>query len=156
MTGESNVRRTAQLLLQVVTRLNRWAEARAVQEQQADLSLRQFSALTLIQEESTSLGELARQLHVTPAVVTGLIDRLERRGYVHRTTGTDDRRRVLLSLTDEGRRARNALEVKLIDDITGRLSAFPPDDLRALERILRQLAAMPFAVEPAAGSDRSD
>jgi DNA-binding MarR family transcriptional regulator len=156
MTGESDLRRTARLLLHMVTRLNRWAEALAVQEQQADLSLRQFSALTLIQEESMSLGELARQLHVTPAVVTGLIDRLERRGYVHRTTGTEDRRRVLLSLTEEGRRAYNALEVKLIDDITSRLAAFTPDDLRALERILGQLATMPFAVEPGTGADRSD
>lgn len=156
MTGESDLRHIARLLLHMVTRLNRWAEALAVQEQQADLSLRQFSALTLIQEESTSLGELARQLHVTPAVVTGLIDRLERRGYVQRTTGTDDRRRVLLSLTDEGRRARNALEVKLIDDITSRLAAFTPEDLRALERILGQLATMSFVAEPSTGADRGD
>lgn len=156
MTGESDLHRTARLLLHVVTRLNRWAEAHAGQGQEGNLSLRQFSALTLIEEEALGLGELARQLHVTPAVVTGLIDRLERRGYVHRTTGTDDRRRVLLSLTDEGRRARNALELTLIDGLTRRLSAFTPDDLRTLERILGQLATMPFIAEPSTGASRSD
>jgi DNA-binding MarR family transcriptional regulator len=85
-----------QSILDIVPRLNRWAEAsvaRAAGEKR--LSLRQLSALTMIESEKTTLGDVARRLMVTPAVVTGLIDRLERRGYVRRINSTDDRRRVL-------------------------------------------------------------
>ncbi|MER3439721.1 MAG: hypothetical protein C4346_20190, partial [Chloroflexota bacterium] len=156
MTGESDTRRTARLLLSVVTHLHRWAEARSAQEHPTGLSLRQFTALTLIQHESTTLGELARQLHVTPAVVTGLIDRLERRGYVRRATGAEDRRRVVLSLTDEGRQARDGLEERLIDALAGHLSSLTPDDLRTLERIVDHLGTMPLAGEPGMSIDRSD
>jgi DNA-binding MarR family transcriptional regulator len=156
MTGESETRRTARLLLSVVTHLHRWAEVRAAQEHGAGLSLRQFTALTLIQHESTTLGVLAQQLHVTPAVVTGLIDRLERRGYVHRSAGADDRRRVVLSLTEEGRQARDGLEARLIDALASHLSSLAPDDLHALERIADHLGAMPLAGEPGVSIERSD
>lgn len=156
MTGESDTRRTARQLLSVVIHLHRWAEARAAQEHHADLSLRQFTALTLIQHESTTLGELARQLHVTPAVVTGLIDRLERRGYVRRAAGAEDRRRVVLTLTEEGRQARNGLEARLIDALASHLSSLAPSDLHALERIVDHLGAMPLASEPGMSIERND
>ncbi len=92
--------------LDVITRLNRWAQSAMLQDQiKGELSLRQLSALYIIENEPTTPGQLARRLMVTPAVVTGLIDRLERRGFVRRESESDDRRRIHLELTDEGRAA---------------------------------------------------
>ena len=48
------------------------------------------------------LGELAATLGVTPRNVTGLVDHLERDGYVARVPDPDDRRSVLARLTDKG------------------------------------------------------
>lgn len=42
-------------------------------------------------------GALAAQLGMGPSAVTGLVDRLERAGYVRRTPDPADRRRVLIS-----------------------------------------------------------
>jgi DNA-binding MarR family transcriptional regulator len=92
--------------LDVITRLNRWAQSAMLQDQiKGELSLRQLSALYIIEHEPTTPGQLARRLMVTPAVVTGLIDRLERRGFVRRESESEDRRRIHLELTEAGRAA---------------------------------------------------
>lgn len=46
-------------------------------------------------------GELVRHSGLAPASVTGVIDRLERRGYVHRTRDEADRRKVVVALNKE-------------------------------------------------------
>ncbi len=135
-----------QSLLDIVPRLNRWAEA-SVARAAGDnrLSLRQLSALTMIESEQTTLGDVARRLMVTPAVVTGLIDRLERRGYVRRINSTDDRRRVLLALTDEGRAAAESVSSQLREELASALSSF---DSRELEQLDESLALLrPVAAE---------
>lgn len=48
-------------------------------------------------------GEVADRLLVTPGSVTSLLGTLERRGLVSRTPDPDDRRRVLVAITDDGR-----------------------------------------------------
>ena len=139
---------TAQAMLQIVPRLNRWAEARAVQSDKGgDLSLRQLSALSVIEDETTTLGDVARRLMVTPAVVTGLIDRLERRGYVRRVSGGSDRRRVHLALTDEGRAASGFVEDHLVREIAQRMAGYGPDEIRNLQRGLEVLARLAADLE---------
>ena len=49
-------------------------------------------------------GEIANWLHMSPAAITGRIDALERRGFVRRLPSPDDRRKVFVELTAEGRR----------------------------------------------------
>ncbi|WP_328537095.1 MarR family winged helix-turn-helix transcriptional regulator [Streptomyces sp. NBC_00344] len=48
-------------------------------------------------------SELAADLDLAPASVTGRLDVLERRGYVRRTQSSTDRRRVDVELTPAGR-----------------------------------------------------
>jgi DNA-binding MarR family transcriptional regulator len=152
-TSESTAAGTARSLLHIVPRLNRWAEARALQSNRGgDLSLRQLSALSVIEDETTTLGEVARRLMVTPAVVTGLIDRLERRGYVRRVSGGSDRRRVHLSLTEEGRAASDSVQDQLVDELTRRMAGFGPDEIRSLERGLDLLARLATDLEASAAS----
>lgn len=135
-------------LLDIVPRLNRWAEAsvaRAAGENR--LSLRQLSALTMIESEKTSLGDVARRLMVTPAVVTGLIDRLEKRGYVRRINSTDDRRRVLLALTDEGRAAAENVSNLLQREMAAALATFSAAELEELDRSLTRLRPVATSLE---------
>lgn len=56
--------------------------------------LRDFGAM--------SPSELGDRLIVTRATVTGLVDSLERRGFVRRTPRPDDRRSVLVEITPAG------------------------------------------------------
>jgi DNA-binding MarR family transcriptional regulator len=46
-------------------------------------------------------GELARRTGLAPASVTGLIDRLERKGFVRRVPNPSDRRSVLVEVETE-------------------------------------------------------
>ena len=48
------------------------------------------------------MTRLSGELFMTPASVTGLIDKLEDEGLVERARGTKDRRVVIVKLTDEG------------------------------------------------------
>jgi DNA-binding MarR family transcriptional regulator len=48
-------------------------------------------------------GRLARLLHVHPSTLTGVLRRLERRGWLDRRTDPRDARRVRLGLTPRGR-----------------------------------------------------
>ncbi|MFE2872372.1 MarR family winged helix-turn-helix transcriptional regulator [Embleya sp. NPDC059259] len=59
-------------------------------------------------------SELAAELMVSPAGITGRLDTLEEAGSIRRIRGTEDRRRVDVELTDSGR-ARWTAAMKLLD-----------------------------------------
>jgi len=44
-------------------------------------------------------GEVATRMHITSGTVTSLLDNLERKDYVVRSSDRDDRRRVLVDIT---------------------------------------------------------
>jgi len=138
----------ARTMLRIVPRINRWAESRALEsERGADLSLRQLSALAVIESETTTLGDVARRLMVTPAVVTGLIDRLERRGFVRRIGGGSDRRRVHLTLTDEGRQASEYVEDHLVQELAHRLESLSGDEIEQMHQSLNTLGRITSDLE---------
>jgi DNA-binding MarR family transcriptional regulator len=138
----------ARSMLKIVPRMNRWAESCALDSDAGgDLSLRQLSALAVIENETTTLGDVARRLMVTPAVVTGLIDRLERRGFVRRVGGGSDRRRVHLALTDEGRAASDYVEDHLVREIAQRLETLSMEEIDQLNCGLSTLARITADLE---------
>ena len=62
------------------------------------LSAADHKALDLILRSGPlTAGQIARRTGLTPGAITGLVDRLERAGYVHRRPDQDDRRRVIIS-----------------------------------------------------------
>lgn len=79
----------------------------------AGVTLGQAQALLFIHQREranmrVAMKDVSQELRVTPAVVTGIVDRLERLGLVRRITstsgeGSTDRRRTLLAVTDAGR-----------------------------------------------------
>lgn len=92
-----------------VTRMNRLsAHLRRVREQSlVDFALdrQEFDTLQKLAGRGgkAAPSELAADLDLAPASVTGRLDALERRGFVLRKPSTTDRRRVDVELTDEGR-----------------------------------------------------
>jgi len=68
------------------------------------LSLVQLSVLAVLETQGPlPMSRLAETLDVSDASATGIVDRIERRGYVERRHATDDRRIVLVVLTDRGK-----------------------------------------------------
>ncbi len=90
-------------------------------------------------------GELATLLSLHPSTLTGILQRLEARGWIRRRPHPRDRRRVLVGLTASGR-ALTGDEPHGIENAVERLRASTaPGELGAAERVLRALTQ---ALEP--------
>lgn len=84
-----------------------------------DLTGPQSSVLrSLVKYGSLSSASLSRRLYVTPSNITGIIDRLEKKGLVERVKKEGDRRVALITLTEKGadlsRRLPDPIEKRLI------------------------------------------
>ncbi|MGW0882478.1 MarR family winged helix-turn-helix transcriptional regulator [Streptomyces sp. NPDC002671] len=85
-------------------------------------------------------SELAADLDLAPASVTGRLDALERRGFVRRTPSKADRRRVDVELTEPGRATwLGAMDVIGHEEYR-LLGALTQDERRALSDLLRRVA----------------
>ncbi len=69
-----------------------------------DLTAAQYRALMQLDEGAEAPSSLATQLAVTKPSITGVVEGLLQRGLVDRTASIEDRRRISINLTDEGRR----------------------------------------------------
>jgi len=81
------------------------------------LSMAQLHILyTLQRHGEMAMSRLAEVLNVSLSNATGLIDRIEERGYVERTRVPEDRRIVLIRVTPEGERILGQIDA-LSDDL---------------------------------------
>lgn len=83
--------------------------------------------------------QLGRGLMLSSAGVTSRVDRLERRGLVRRLPDPNDRRGVIIELTDEGLEVVDAAAAANTVSERQLLGRLDPDELVALERLLRKL-----------------
>jgi DNA-binding MarR family transcriptional regulator len=74
----------------------------------AGLETQQYQALLAIRGRGTdalmTIGDLAEELQIRPNSAVGMAQRLDERGFITRTRGETDRRRVFITLTDDGRK----------------------------------------------------
>jgi DNA-binding MarR family transcriptional regulator len=148
MTDSVDTTELADRLLKVMPHLQQWAVATVqANRPQQDLSLRQLAVLFRIREGTVFPGLLARRLRISPAVVTGLLDRLEHRGYVRRRMDPGDRRRQRLELTESGRAASEAVHQTLSRELAEQFNQTPAADLEALWRALGVLEVTVAALE---------
>ena len=93
----------------------------------ADVSAHQASILDHLDEvEGMSVSDLAGHMGVTVATMSLAIDRLERKGYARRSRDPQDARRVLLRVTPDGvrlREAKSVLDPVRVEQVLAHLSA---------------------------------
>jgi DNA-binding MarR family transcriptional regulator len=80
----------------------------------AELTLAQYRVLVFLDDADRPATQVAGLLGVTPSTVTSVVDGLAGRGLVRRRADPTDRRRVVLSITDDGQRV-----VARADDVVG-------------------------------------
>ena len=87
-------------------------------------------------EKSVSPGDLSRELGVTGPRITVILNNLEKLGHIRRSTSETDRRSVVVTLTEAGRKRveeynahRRSVIARLVDRIG-------PEDTQALKRVL--------------------
>ena len=108
---------------------------------QLSLTVPQVKSLFFITDHgSTNFKRLAAALKVTQSNLTGVIDRLVEQNMVSRTENPDDRRMVLLQVTDKGEALVSDLRERRISHLSQALSDLSPEDLDFIVRGLSLLA----------------
>lgn len=82
-------------------------------------------------------GQIAQLSGLSTGAVTGVIDRLERGGFVRRVPDRGDRRKVLVEVTDFDEHQYAHLFVKAEAAAEAVLSRFTPDEWDVIERYMR-------------------
>jgi DNA-binding MarR family transcriptional regulator len=106
------------------------------------LVLREASRLS-----GAPISALARAVVLSQPTVSGIIDRLERRGMVRRARGTGDRRTVLVAVTPEGGRALRDAPSLLQDRFRSELERLEKWEQTQVLATLQRVAAMMDAEE---------
>lgn len=113
--------------------------------QHVGLSATEFECSSLIQDYGPfTAGELAKQCHITTGGMTGMIDRLERRGFVQRESDPNDRRRVLVRAIDnpEARQKVRALYGPLQRSFNELVDSYSDEQLAIIVDFMRKTNAM--------------
>jgi DNA-binding MarR family transcriptional regulator len=123
-------------LLQVGRELRREARALGASPEQVAL------LVTIKYAPGIGLRELAARERVSPPAMTKHVDRLERDGLVERRPSEEDRRRVGVTLTDEGQRLLRRVRSRRTAWLAQRLGALDESKLAALEAAVAPLTQL--------------
>ena len=83
--------------------------------------------------------ELAELERISPAAMSGYIDRLEKAGLVTRVPDVRDRRRHVLTLTDEAERVLRSVRTRRTAWLAERLQRLSPEELAAIDGAVEPL-----------------
>lgn len=116
-------------------------EERAIRtEEYRDVTANDMHVIEAIGPEGTkNMTSVARELEVTTGTLTISVNSLVKKGYVHRTRSEEDRRVVLISLSDRGQKAylhHRKFHEEMIDAVLRELTE---EEQCALEKALSKL-----------------
>lgn len=92
-------------------------------------------------ENAVPAGTLTEQLHVVPGRMTDILSSLERKGLIERRRCQKDKRRVLVYVTEEGRRAAKRKRETIRTEYAGLLKQLGRRDTEDLIRLLKIVLA---------------
>jgi DNA-binding MarR family transcriptional regulator len=124
------------ILLQVSRELRREARKLGVSPEQVSL------LVTIKYTPGLGVRELAAHERVSPPAMSNHVDRLERDGLVFRTPSAEDKRRVGITLTEDGQRLLRKVRSRRTAWLASRLNALAPDQLAAIEGALDALSEL--------------
>lgn len=109
---------------------------------QGALSLIQLNVVSVLEAEGPlPMSRLADELDVSVASATGIIDRMERRGLIERRHDADDRRVVVVHLTDQSREIFRDIAARRRAHLATMLGELNEEELAGLLRGVRAIKA---------------
>ncbi|PDO90422.1 MarR family transcriptional regulator [Kosakonia pseudosacchari] len=103
----------------------------------ADITAAQFKVLISIYKGFNSPVEVSKNLLMDAGAMSRMLERMVKRDLIVRTTNPEDKRQVILDLTDKGRvicdRFQNEALASILSTLTSRLTA---DESRLLVELL--------------------
>lgn len=118
-----------QQLIDLYQKKIKWTQIKGISD--LDITLPQYFALmTIFTVKQCTMKDLAGSLKVSYPTVTGLIDRLERNGYVIRVRNNLDRRVVNVKLSDKGLKMSRKINMRRFEYLKEALKSLSDDELR--------------------------
>ena len=87
-------------------------------------------------KKAFTVTEISTLLQITPAGVTHLINPLEEAGYIERLQAPNDRRIVLIGLTDKGTKVAESLISEVQEQLIGLINHLGEEDSKTLIRLM--------------------
>lgn len=113
----------------------------------------------LAAEGELTASEVARRMMVSQATASGVLDRLEERGLLTRQRSAVDRRRVILQLTEAGKKvaatAPPPLQARFLEELARRSERWQITIDLALQEVVQMMEAEEIDAAPLLDPDRS-
>ena len=104
------------------------------------VSAAQLMLLVVLEHSGpTKVGDLSTPLGIKAPATTSLLDSLEKDGYIAREHAAEDRRVILVTLTESGATVLKAAKTKRREHMRDFLKTLEVSDVEALIRIQRQI-----------------
>lgn len=111
-----------------------------------NISFPQFFLLTyLSSEEYLTMSDIAKKMGHSTAAATGLVDRLEKLGYVERVHAAEDRRKIMVRITSKGVELVSRMRSEIASDLAGILAGMDEDQAESVEHTKRAISGRAIA-----------
>jgi DNA-binding MarR family transcriptional regulator len=111
-----------------------------------NLSYPQFFLLTyLSSEEYLTMTDIAAKMGHSTAAATGLVDRIEKLGYVERVHASEDRRKIMVRITSKGMEFVSHMRKEIAADLAGILSSMDEEAAETVEHTKRAISSRAIA-----------
>lgn len=105
-----------------------------------DLTASEINALSNLGDgRARTTSQLGAAVGAKPTTLTGVLDRLEGRGYIIRTASPTDRRATMITTTTEGQRVAKRIRKAMTDLERRAVAGLPPESIEIFRVVLTAL-----------------
>jgi DNA-binding MarR family transcriptional regulator len=133
------IRGLARQILDIIPLVMRTVAAELRQGDHSAMAAPHFRMLWILEHRAWSLSELAEHQSVSLPTMSNSVTILEERGWVRRTRSSEDRRKVVIELTDEGHLILAQAREKMEDHIAEAIQLMSQDEQLTVSDGLRIL-----------------
>ena len=91
------------------------------------------------EEDAIPTNVLGQKLQITSATMTGILDRLEKMDLIERRPHPDDRRAILVCLTEKGARCAMEINAIMVEANMEFLNKLNPEESQTFHNLLKQV-----------------
>jgi DNA-binding MarR family transcriptional regulator len=111
--------------------------------------------ITIYMNGALSEGDLAKMLFINPSTVSRMVYALEKKGWVKSTRDTGDRRKVIVSLSPDGKRKMEAMRDKQAEVVARQVAHLSVDDKEFVYQVAEFVnKALKMMISSGAGGER--
>lgn len=106
-----------------------------------DITPSQYAVLRCLWDlNKANPKEIAEALGIETSTISGVLDRMQKKGLIVRTISEEDRRFILVEITEKGKALEKPI-IKIVDDVNEEVLQFlSPEEREKLKNNLRRIA----------------